>query len=102
MKAGTPGFQAPEKLRAEHIDERCDVYAVGAVLVELFGEIALWAGLDHYQIMCKVVVEKLAPDCSHLPSAIQTLCESCLSDYTTRPSSGEVLKDVIEISRTYL
>lgn len=96
MKAGTPGFQAPEKLRAEHIDERCDVYAVGAVLVELFGEIALWSGLDHYQIMCKVVVEKLAPDCSHLPSAaIRDLCESCLCDHETRPSSGKVLKKII-------
>ena len=55
MKAGTPGFQAPEKLRAEHIGVHRDVYAVGAVLVELFGEVVLWSVLDPYQIMCKVV-----------------------------------------------
>ena len=38
MTSGTPGFQAPEQLRAEKLDELCDVYAVGAVVVELFAE----------------------------------------------------------------
>ena len=37
LQAGTPGFQAPEQLKAETVDQLCDVYAFGVVLIELFG-----------------------------------------------------------------
>ena len=50
MQSGTPGFQAPEQLRAEPIDVGADVYAFGALLIELFGETPIWGGLTPYQI----------------------------------------------------
>ena len=44
--AGTPGFQAPEKLRRETMKTAVDVYSVGGVLVELFGEIPFYKNMD--------------------------------------------------------
>ena len=33
IQSGTPGFQAPEQLRAEAIDVGADVYAFGALII---------------------------------------------------------------------
>ena len=58
MMSGTPGFQAPEQLQALEASIKCDVYAVGGVLLELFGERPIWDKLTPSQIICKVVVAK--------------------------------------------
>ena len=56
MQSGTPGFQAPEQLRAEPIDVGADVYAFGALLI--------WGGLTPYQIIVKVAINNEVPDYS--------------------------------------
>ena len=56
MLAGTPGFQSPEQLRNESVGLPSDVYALGAVLLVLFGESPVWPTLAPYQIMYKVAV----------------------------------------------
>ena len=45
MMSGTPGFQLPEQLMAQVIDEQADVYAFGVLLIELYGEKPVWEGL---------------------------------------------------------
>lgn len=97
MKSGTPGFQAPEQLRAERLNKRCDVYAFGCVLIELFGEQCLWPNLNPFQIMCKVVVEKRKPRFEHLPAAVQQVVAPCLAESTERLTSAQLLGKLISL-----
>ena len=95
MLAGTPGFQPPEQLMAEAVDERVDVYAFGVLLIEMFGEKIAWLGLTHVQIITKVVIQRQSPDLSHLKSAIQSICRSCLLNKEERPLMATVLKQLL-------
>ncbi len=36
MMAGSPGYQAPEQLRAQSIGPHCDCYAFGCVIIVIF------------------------------------------------------------------
>ena len=71
--AGTPGFQAPEKLCGEKLTTSVDVYSFGGVLTELFGGRPLYTSMDAHTIMCRVVVQKIMPEYSHLPESIQKI-----------------------------
>lgn len=45
-KCGTPGFQAPEQLKAGVVTCKADIYSFGCVMVELFGCRPLWGSLE--------------------------------------------------------
>ena len=66
MLAGSPGFQPPEQLRNESLGLPSDVYALGAVLLVLFGETPVWPALSPFQIMYKVAVCNQRPETGHL------------------------------------
>ena len=63
---GTPGYQPVEQLQAGIITESVDVYALGCVLIELFGGKRVWEGLSALQIVVKVVSEKIVLIYHHL------------------------------------
>ena len=71
---GTPCFQPREQLKAEKINTAVDMYALGCIFIELFGERKVWEGLTAYQIMFKVAVEGGKPDFSHLPESVKPIC----------------------------
>ncbi|KAJ7526743.1 hypothetical protein O6H91_16G021200 [Diphasiastrum complanatum] len=48
---GTPQWMAPEVLRNEPSDEKCDVYSFGVILWELFTEQVPWDGLNAMQVV---------------------------------------------------
>lgn len=57
MKAGTPGFQAPEQLNGIFIGPHSDIYAFGCIVLELFSEQLIWHGLTSHTIMFCVGVK---------------------------------------------
>ena len=97
MKAGTPGFQAPEQLKGESIGPSCDIYALGGVVTEAFGERPLWPGLSAHTIMFKVAVEGTYPAIGHLPAEIQPIVQSCFMDVNERKTAWDILAMVLAI-----
>ena len=90
-------FQAPEQLRAEAIDVGADVYAFGALIIELFGEEPVWKGLTPYQIIVKVALNDVFPDYSRLPLNIQRICSMCMKPKHERSSIGHVLRSPFQV-----
>ena len=95
--AGTPGFQAPEKLRGEKLSTAVDVYAFGGVFTELFGGKPLYEKMDAHAIMYRVAVQNVMPDYSHLQDSLQRIVRCCLCPLQERSSSVEVLRMLFDL-----
>ena len=67
--------QAPEQLQNKGLGLPSDIYALGAVLLVLFGERQVWTSLSPFQIMYKVTIEQKMPDIAHLPPSVQEVCK---------------------------
>ena len=98
MLAGSPGFQPPEQLRNESLGLPSDVYALGAVLLVLFGETPVWPALSPFQIMYKVAVCNQRPETGHLLPQIQDLCDTCFAEVSLRPSANLVLQAILNMT----
>ena len=88
MKAGTPGFQAPKQLQGKGISTKSDVYALGGVITELYGEKPLWPKTSHHAIMFSVGVQGIFPSLSHLPPPIQVIVNMCFTTVDKRASAS--------------
>jgi len=91
LRGGTPGFQAPEQLRGDSISPKCDVYAFGGVLTELFGGKPLWGKLTAHAISFKVGCEGKFPDTDHLPPPIKSITDVCFKPLEARAEMASVL-----------
>lgn len=96
MMAGSPGFQAPEQLRAESLGPHCDVYAFGCVLITLFREQTLWPGLTPFQILCKVSVNNEVPNMENLDPSIKSVCTLALQEMSKRPNIHSILQSLLK------
>ena len=94
-RAGTPGFQAPELLKKEYVGTECDIYSMGGLMIELFGEKEIWKGYTYPQIMFSVAVQNVHPSTDYLNEPIANLCSSCFSEYKSRPTASKVLHTIL-------
>lgn len=74
---GTPGYAAPEQIRAEPIDARADLFSFGAVVYEMIAGRRAFQGATREQTMWAVVHREPAPLPGHA-AAVAALVDRCL------------------------
>ena len=75
---GTPEYMSPEQAQNLELDERCDLYAVGAVLYELMTGRRPIDGETSLDVLRKIGVEPAADPRTHVADLPQELVDICL------------------------
>jgi serine/threonine protein kinase/tetratricopeptide (TPR) repeat protein len=98
MVLGTAAYMAPEQARAEALDERCDVFGLGATLCEILTGRPPYCGHDTAEILQKALHADLADARARLDGCgadadLIALARRCLApDRRRRPrNAGEVV-----------
>jgi serine/threonine-protein kinase len=96
---GTPAYMAPEQAAgaAERIDERCDVFGLGAILCEILTGQPPYGGADDLQVLFKAARADLAEAFARLdacgadPDLIRLARRSLAAEASERPRDAGVL-----------
>ena len=78
---GTAGYMAPEQIRGEPIDERADVFALGAVLFELVTGRRAFDRASRFETLNAVLnddVPALGTTGAHVPASLDRIVRRCL------------------------
>ena len=101
---GTPGYMPPELAlgQVDDVDERADIYGLGAILYELLTLRPTYTGRDARTILRKMLREPLVPPRERAPERdipvdIEAICMRCLhKNLDQRYASALELHDAIE------
>jgi hypothetical protein len=102
LQPGTTDYMAPEQLRAEHVDQRSDVHALGLILYEMATGSNPYRGSDTASTIANILTREPRPitECNPLsPPALERIILRCLrKDPAERyQSASEVLADLERI-----
>jgi serine/threonine-protein kinase len=73
LPVGTPEYMAPEQLRGEPMDQRADIYALGAVLYELLTGHAPHEAETPYEVAALSLMGKIDPPSALVPGIPEEL-----------------------------
>ena len=97
---GTPHFMAPEQVRGEATDRRCDIYSLGATGYQLLTGYTPFEGVNSREILRAVLTEDFEPISSHVsdtPPALANLIERMIERAPEdRPQSAESVVDALQ------
>jgi serine/threonine-protein kinase len=98
---GTPAYVAPEQAAADpNVDERVDIYAVGAMAYEMLSGEELFVGLSPYRQLAAHAVKTPVPLTerrAELPPALEQLVMRCLAkDPSGRPRSADAMLQALD------
>lgn len=96
---GTPDYMSPEQIRSEKLDFRSDIYAMGAVIFELFTGRTPFRGSTPVAIIMKHLEEPpplKGPEAAGIPEPLLPVLEQALAkDREARhPTAGALLADL--------
>ncbi|KAJ0255724.1 serine/threonine-protein kinase SIS8 [Hirschfeldia incana] len=99
--AGTAEWMAPEVLRNEPADEKCDVYSYGVILWELFTLQQPWGRMNAMQVVGAVGFQHRRLDIpDFVDPAIAELISKCWqTDSKLRPSFAEIMVTLKRLQR---
>jgi eukaryotic-like serine/threonine-protein kinase len=96
---GTPDYMSPEQVKGEPVDERSDLYTLGAILYQLLAGRVPFRGTTVFEVMIQRVQKRPEPVAEINPGAPAFLCEivdRCMEiDKEARYTSvDEILEDL--------
>nr|CAB3488221.1 unnamed protein product [Digitaria exilis] len=102
--AGTPEWMAPEFLRGEPSNEKCDVYSFGVILWELLTMQQPWSGLGPAQVVGAVAFQnRRLPIPKDTSPELAALVESCWDDDPRqRPSFSSIVDTLKKLLKALL
>ncbi|XVE70929.1 hypothetical protein DITRI_Ditri10aG0109200 [Diplodiscus trichospermus] len=102
--AGTPEWMAPEVLRNEPANEKCDVYSFGVILWELVTLRIPWKGLNPMQVVGAVGFQhrrlEIPEDVD--PVVAQIIRECWQTEPHLRPSFAQLMSRLLRLQRLYI
>ncbi|MBI5536363.1 MAG: serine/threonine protein kinase [Deltaproteobacteria bacterium] len=99
---GTPGYMAPEQIRANApVEPAADIFSLGCILFECVAGRAAFSGDSTQAVLSRILLEEPAPvrdACAQAPAALEELIARMLhKSEAQRPSADQVQRDLASL-----